>query len=305
MSGHIPVTVLSGYLGSGKTTIINNVLAQPHGMRIAVLVNDFGPINIDAGLIASEDGETIELSNGCVCCSIGDELGEALSAVAAWDNPPDRVLLEASGVAEPARIAMTAGYWPGFSLDAVIVAADAETVRVRAADKFVGTLVRSQLDSADLIALTKTDLLPEDRVDGCRKWLSGSFSASGLLECRQGQLPAGILFGPDRPQPKGPPNMLILPQGHHQFATALWEPDGAVDVEVLCAALRALPESVHRAKGYVRDRQSGDTVLIQMVGRRCTAVPVSEAHHPGIVMIGTGTQAELPGFCTDLDACAG
>ncbi|MFD2857810.1 CobW family GTP-binding protein [Seohaeicola zhoushanensis] len=171
MSGRIPVTVLSGYLGAGKTTILNRVLAGAGGQRVAVLVNDFGPINIDAALVRQRGRDVIELSNGCVCCTIGDDLGATLSAIAVRPERPDRVLIEASGVAEPARIGMLAGHWPGFELDAVLVAADAETIRRRAGDKFVGQLVRNQLDSADIVLLTKTDLCEPEDVHATEAWL--------------------------------------------------------------------------------------------------------------------------------------
>lgn len=186
MTRRVPISILSGYLGAGKTTIINHVLAEPHGRRLAVLVNDFGPINIDAGLIGSQSAATIELTNGCVCCTIGDDMGDALTDLTAWPEPPDNVLVEASGVAEPARIARTAGYWPGFELDAVIVAADAETVQARSRDKFVGTLVHSQRRSADIIALTKTDLVEEQTLDDLRRWLACQAPQASRIACRAG-----------------------------------------------------------------------------------------------------------------------
>ena len=88
MSGRIPVTVLSGYLGAGKTTILNRVLAGTDGPRLAVLVNDFGSINIDAALVRQRGRDVMELSNGCVCCTIGDDLGETLTAIAAQPERP-------------------------------------------------------------------------------------------------------------------------------------------------------------------------------------------------------------------------
>ena len=102
----LPVTVVGGYLGAGKTTLLNRLLADTQGRRLAVLVNDFGAVNIDAGLIANRDGETISLVNGCVCCSIGDNLGMTLYDLAERPDGPEHIVIEASGVADPARIAM-------------------------------------------------------------------------------------------------------------------------------------------------------------------------------------------------------
>ena len=125
----IPIALITGYLGAGKTTLINRLLAGEHGIRLAVLVNDFGAVNIDAALIQSHDGETISLTNGCVCCSVADDLGAALDAQLARAAPPDRVVLEASGVAETARIARHAGGWPGYELGGIAAAVDVETIR--------------------------------------------------------------------------------------------------------------------------------------------------------------------------------
>src|SRR5208283_5031671 len=100
--GATPLTVLTGFLGAGKTTLLNRILNGGHGLRVGVLVNDFGAINIDADLIVGVEGGTISLSNGCVCCQIRDDLIEAVVGLLARPEPIDYVLLEASGVADPA-----------------------------------------------------------------------------------------------------------------------------------------------------------------------------------------------------------
>ena len=99
-----PLTVVGGFLGAGKTTLLNHLLRQTK-QRLAVLVNDFGAINIDAELVASHNGNTISLANGCICCSIGDNLVEALVDLTRQRSLPDHIIIEASGVADPARIA--------------------------------------------------------------------------------------------------------------------------------------------------------------------------------------------------------
>lgn len=297
MTGRIPVTILSGYLGSGKTTIINRMLSGDHGLRLGVLVNDFGPINIDARLIEAEEDDLLELSNGCVCCSIGDDLGEALSALASRPNPPERLLLEASGVAEPARIAMMAGHWPGFELDAVVVTADAETVQTRAIDKFVGRLIRNQLQAADLIVLTKADLIAQGQLDKATDWLSETHPEVSILSAANGHVPAEILLGSyDRGDALDEPLDL-----HVQFATAVWRPDGPVDYGRLTAILDALPSSIHRVKGFVKDSASGKGMLVQAVGARSRITPTEHAEDPCLVMIGTGSHSELELLCRQLD----
>lgn len=167
--GLVPVTVVGGYLGAGKTTMINGLLAGDHGQRLAVLVNDFGSVNVDAELIASHDGTTITLENGCVCCSIADSVGDALDAVLA--AAPDHIVIEASGVADPGKVSVYGRGWPGCRLASVIVLADVTTIRERSDDRFVGRLVRTQLMSADVIRLTRTDLVDAPQLAAVRAWI--------------------------------------------------------------------------------------------------------------------------------------
>jgi hypothetical protein len=101
----IPLTIVGGFLGAGKTTLINRLLGGGHGRRITVIVNDFGAIKIDASLIADRDDDVIALANGCVCCSLGSSLSATLMQVRSAPDPPDHVVIEASGVSEPAKIA--------------------------------------------------------------------------------------------------------------------------------------------------------------------------------------------------------
>ena len=109
----LPVTLVSGYLGAGKTTLINHLLRHANGRRLMVMVNDFGELPIDTDLIESRLGNTITLANGCICCSIGTDLAGAFIDLLNLDPMPDHLLIEASGVAEPHRIANIARAEPG------------------------------------------------------------------------------------------------------------------------------------------------------------------------------------------------
>ena len=108
MKPRLPLTVVSGYLGAGKTSLINRLLSEEHGLRLLVMVNDFGAINIDADLLAEAGEDTMTLTNGCVCCTMGADLYMAIGDVLDRDTRPDHLVIEASGIADPARIAQVA-----------------------------------------------------------------------------------------------------------------------------------------------------------------------------------------------------
>jgi len=153
----ILVTVLGGYLGAGKTTLVNHLLRRSD-QPIAVIVNDFGSIAIDADLIDAHDGETITLENGCICCSMVDGFAAALDQVLAAPVRPARLVVEASGVGDPAEIAAY-GHGPGLRLAGVVTVVDGVRVRKQLRDEYIGDTVAAQVVAADLIVANKADLV--------------------------------------------------------------------------------------------------------------------------------------------------
>lgn len=154
----MPLTVIGGFLGAGKTTLLNQLLSQSNGQRLAVLVNDFGELNIDAELIASSAGDIVALTNGCVCCSIGDDLSTALIRVLDAEPPYEGIVIEASGVSDPWRIAQIGLAAPELFLEGVIVLIDASVVLLQARDLLLADVLLRQVQAADLVVLNKSDL---------------------------------------------------------------------------------------------------------------------------------------------------
>ena len=167
----LPLTVIGGFLGAGKTTLLNRWLRHAGGQRLAVLVNDFGALNIDAALVAANSGDPValvELSNGCVCCQIGDDLSGALIRVLESPERFDAVVIEASGVSDPWRIAQLGRADPGLALDGVIVLVDASVAPAQWRDPLLTDTVERQLRAADLIVVNKVDLTAADERSALR-----------------------------------------------------------------------------------------------------------------------------------------
>ena len=270
----VPVTVVAGYLGAGKTTLINELLAHEHGRRLAVLVNDFGAVNIDEALIAEHRGQTISLRNGCICCSIADELGDALDRVLALEPPPDQVVVEASGVADPANVAAYGQGWPGCRLDAVIVLADAETVRAKSRDQFVGELVTRQLHRADIVMVTKCDLVTATELATVMGWIAENVPGAPILAWRAGGPDPALLLaagGVGGTSGATPPQRSNTSTDHLEaaFNTVVVEVNGALERDRVEAALRDWPDSILRVKGFLQLSGHPDRHhVIHRVGRR-------------------------------------
>ena len=282
MTAPIPVTVIGGYLGSGKTTLLNQVLRQAcrtdSGPRIAVLVNDFGEIGIDGDLIAAADGDTMTLTNGCLCCRIGSDLMTALWSVRDREHPPDHVIIEASGIADPAPIAHHA-MTPGFDLDGIVVVLDAETVRRRERHPVVGRTIRRQLAAADVLVLNKIDLVAAERLADLDAWLARAAPGVPVLHARDGNAPAAALTGLEH---SAPPIRTLADHPQH-YVTVSLTLDQPVRREALHQLLDDLPAGVLRAKGILRLTESPNrrTVVHRVAARRSTttdgAWPAGEA----------------------------
>ena len=250
MTERVPMSVIGGFLGAGKTTLLNRVLSGRHGVRYAVIVNDFGELNVDGDLVAAHGGDTITFANGCVCCTMGGDLVGALDRLLDGERPPEQILVEASGVADPSAIADVATLHPGLARDLVVVLDDVETVRSRHDDERLRDTVDRQLASADLIVLNKCDRVTEGEREAAEAWLR--VRASGpIIRTTGADIPMELLAA-DRADRPVPPKEGGAPDHYHQFRSQFVPSPDPVDPDRLRAALRDLSPRVLRAKGFVR-----------------------------------------------------
>jgi G3E family GTPase len=295
-------TVIGGFLGAGKTTLLNHWLRHAGGQRLAVLVNDFGALNIDADLIADHGGDTIALTNGCVCCQIGDDLSMALIGVLQQRGRFDAVVVEASGVSDPWRIAQLGLADPALALDGVIVAVDAGALLCQAADPLLADTLPRQVARADLVIINKTDLADAPTLERVHGWMAGHAPSAQRCEAHEARVPVELLSGAAllrgaREAAWG----AGMPRHAHglQFDTWACQPAGVLSGPGLQAWLEAMPPGVLRLKGVVQTGP-GQWSELQFAGRsgRLRAAPAPQGG-PAIVAIGLA--GKLP--VRALEAC--
>jgi G3E family GTPase len=264
-----PVTVLSGFLGSGKTTLLNHVLKGEHGLRIAVMVNDFGDVNIDKDLVTGQTGDVVELSGGCVCCAIRGDLLDAARALLTSGREFDYVMVETSGLAEPLSVAQTflvPELEQSFRLDAIITVVDGANVETWLARN---PTAAEQIRVADLLVLNKLDLVTPDDVDRLRPALAGINANARVLPSINGNVAMNLLLDIDAHRSMAPQAHDVHHHAAHSAVrSAVFEDDIELDYDRFDAFLQALPEGVFRAKGTVAVSGLKRRVIFHRVGSR-------------------------------------
>ncbi len=285
----VPVTIIGGFLGAGKTTLLNALLAQDTGLRLAVVVNDFGDLAVDGDLLSAHGGDTVTLANGCICCSMGEDLLLALTKLVRRDDPPEHILIEASGVADPQPIADMAARHPGLTPDAVVVLADGELVEETAADHHAGDTVQRQLAAADLVVLNKCDLLDDYDRNEVQQWLASQAPGAAIIRACHGEVPMALLLGLENRAGGGHGAHDDHGRGHDENFKAVSIPlESPLNQEDFVRFVAGLPRSILRAKGIIRLQDQPGQWVFQLVGRRHALTPADSAvNGDRLVFLGT------------------
>jgi G3E family GTPase len=290
----LPVVIIGGYLGAGKTTLVNHLLRHAGGRRLAVLVNDFGEINIDADLIEGSAAGVISLAGGCLCCSFGDDLVGTLQALAQGDVPPDVVLIELSGVALPAPVRHSIGLARGVQVAATLVLADASEIARQASDRYVGETVRQQLREADWILLNKSDLAAPAALSALPDWMAAMAAQAQLMQCAAREVEPDLVLGWRSPAPGGRRAEAALvdqPIGAQWrsarsiFSSRSFTLPSGIDLPALGRALASPGSGVLRAKALAPDPH-GQGCCLQVSGARWQIDPAPLLGAGRLVVIG-------------------
>ena len=287
MDRQITFTVIGGFLGAGKTSLVNRVLAGADDVRFAVLVNDFGALNIDQSLIESRDSQIMQLSNGCICCSLAGGRVDAMVSLMQYRDSLDHILIEASGVSYPGRIMDFARIDPDLRPGLTLVLVDAAGMPSQIDDPRLAEVIAAQMQDADLFLMTKTDIASEDETAQTRAYLAAHQAQAPVLTTRADDPKIiAMLLSDDLPATMNR-SLADEHQPHPAFISVAMTASGPIDEVAfrgLCAAHSGL---LVRGKGLVH---FADGLHVwQQSGRRTEFHPTSSAApaNSRIVLIAT------------------
>lgn len=261
----IAVTVIAGFLGSGKTTLLNRLVQHAESGRTAVIVNDFGELNIDAAIVAEVTDAVFSLQNGCICCTVQEDLLAQLVGLTQLRPRLERIVIECSGVSDPQRIVQTLGYpqlREQLHLDTVITLVDASGYA--ALEGEFARLSRAQVACADLVLLNKSDLVSPTELERVRSALG---TRARVFETVQAQLPDALLLA-ERSPVEGLKLTPLVARHDELFESWVWNGERPLDPQAFRQWLAALPKDVFRLKGLVHLQGSEVPYWLQHVGNR-------------------------------------
>ncbi len=297
----MPVTIITGFLGSGKTTLLNQILHNKEDLKVAVLVNEFGDINIDSQLLISTDDDMMELSNGCICCTINDGLVDAVYRILERDERIDYMVIETTGVADPLPIILT---FLGTELkdltniDSILTLIDAETFN---SEHFQSEAALKQITYGDVILLNKTDLVGEEKLVELESFIKETKVGAKILRTSYGEVALPLILDVEL-TPKDEYSSLIEEDNHEHhhhhhehhhehdhhdhhdhehhhhhsnhlendgFVSISFQSDRPFNVHKFETFLNEeMPENVFRAKGILWFRDSELRHIFQLSGPR-------------------------------------
>jgi G3E family GTPase len=321
LAHQVPVTLLTGFLGAGKTTLLNRILGSQRGLRSAVLVNEFGDVGIDHELVVATSDSMVELSNGCICCSINGELQEAVHRVLERPEPIDLIVVETTGLADPLPVALT--FLAGdlrdrLRLDSIITLIDAEHFSATALES---PIARAQVVYGDILLLNKADLVDEQRLNAVEAELRAIKTDARILRSSRGEVPLALLLSVGLFESDRLASLQAQEEHHHHHGHEHHHPhtpelEGFNSVSLAVDApfdLRRfqhfldnqLPESVFRAKGVLWFRESERRHLFHLCGKRFTIDdsdwPEGSERHTRVVVI--GKDLDQAALRAQLEAC--
>jgi cobalamin biosynthesis protein CobW len=305
----IPATVITGFLGAGKTTLIRHLLATANGRRIALIVNEFGDVGVDGEILkacgsdACGEDDVIELANGCICCTVAEDFIPAMSKLIDRERPPEHIIIETSGLALPQPL-VRAFNWPEIksrvTVDGVVTVVDAKALSEgrfaedeaavaaqRLADPLldhenpIEELFEDQVGCADMIVLNKTDLLDDGEVAKVSNDLKRQIRpGTRVVPARHGALESSALLGLSASAESDVGNRLShhemegeTQHDHDDFVTFVVSMDESADRETLLTRVKSVAEKhdVLRMKGFVALKGQPSRLLVQAVGPRLTS----------------------------------
>jgi G3E family GTPase len=277
----LPVTIITGFLGSGKTTLLNHILTQAGDRRVAILVNEFGDINIDSQFLLAVDEDMIELNNGCICCTINNNLTEAVWRILARREQVDYLVIETTGVADPLPIMQTflaSELWSFTRLDAVLVVVDAEAFTP---EHFESTAALRQVVYADIVLLNKTDLVNDSQIYTLEQQIQTIRKNPRILHTQFGKVPLSLILDVALPVSETDETISAHSPDHSHthshsehleadgFMAVSFESDRPFKIKRFQEFLDyCLPPEVFRAKGVLWFIESPERHLFQLSGKR-------------------------------------
>lgn len=305
----LPITLIGGFLGAGKTTLLNSLLTQGDGRRLAVLVNDFGTLNIDAKLIVKVEGQQMELANGCICCSIRDDLVAGVQSLLDANPPPEQLIIETSGVSDPLNILCTFNQSPirkRIFLENVITVVDAlHALDTRESEAW--TLFERQIRGAYMIVLNRVQAAGEAQTRKVRELIASLLPSASIVETSDGTAPLALLLGDARlAQSTFRPEPTMDPQAH-PFESLVFHSERPLRRVDFVRVMKQLADRVYRAKGFVNFRNYPLTTLYQKVGSFESYVDGGAwgvaTPHTQLVLIGMSRAFDRDAITQALESC--